>query len=218
MAWRLEYYWVQTEVGDEAGTAWGQLAGAAHRLLFVCEELVACRADRNLEHLLPRLAYHMENYLVRIYELRERLVMLVAAMDGQSDLAKSLKSKKKRGAALQALENRHEERFITVLESLLSKMDPDIELRNQHTHDKFLSVGIWTGDDIFDPADALLDVSHNAEASKQLRQFLRKDIKRLVTQYDEKGRDIIDSTFSFLRIVDDVRRGSEPTSEFDPDR
>src|SRR5260370_34449475 len=38
MAGRLEFYWYETKPGEEAGTAWGQLAGASHRLHFVCQE------------------------------------------------------------------------------------------------------------------------------------------------------------------------------------
>jgi hypothetical protein len=103
MSGRLNFYWYETKPGEEAEAAWGQLAGAAHRLLFVCEELEACRSGARIELVLGRLEYHMENYLVRVYELRERAVALAAATSGRNEIAGLLKSKRKRGAALRAL-------------------------------------------------------------------------------------------------------------------
>jgi hypothetical protein len=70
MAGRLEFYWYESKSSEEAGTAWGQLAGASHRLHFVCEEIETCASGATVERALERLEYHMENYLVRVYELR----------------------------------------------------------------------------------------------------------------------------------------------------
>jgi hypothetical protein len=100
MAGRLEFYWYETKPGEEAGTAWGQLAGASHRLLFVCQEMESSNSDAIIEHALERLEYHMENYLVRVYELRERAVALAAALDGRAELARQLKSARHRDSAL----------------------------------------------------------------------------------------------------------------------
>src|SRR6266536_3444006 len=99
MSGRLEFYWYETKPGEEAGDAWGQLAGAAHRLLFVCEELEACTSGPKIELVLERLGYHMENYLGRVYELRERAVALAAATSGRHEIAGLLKGKRKRSAA-----------------------------------------------------------------------------------------------------------------------
>lgn len=178
MSGRLEFYWYETKPGEEAGAAWGQLAGAAHRLHFVCEELAECTSEVKIELALGRLEYHMENYLERVYEFRERAVSLAAAACGRTEIAGLLKSKQKRIAALQSLQGIGSA-FVEALETLLVRLDADIALRNQHTHDKFLSVGIWTDDDIFDPADALLDLSENPEAHQQLCDFLQEEIRRL---------------------------------------
>jgi len=79
MAGRLEFYWHETKPGEEAGTTWGQLAGASHRLHFVCQEMESSPSDAIIEHALERLEYHMENYPVRVYELRERAVYRLAS-------------------------------------------------------------------------------------------------------------------------------------------
>ena len=186
MSGRLEFYWYETKPGEEAGTAWGQLAGASHRLHFVCEEMEACASDVDIERSLERLEYHMENYLVRVYELRERVVAVAAAIDGRRQIAGLLKSERRRDEALQML---------------LVSLDADISLRNQHTHDKFLSVGIWTDNDIYDPADALLDLSGRPEAEEVLRDFLREEIQRLVDEHVTKGKAVFDATWALLGIV-----------------
>jgi hypothetical protein len=132
MSSRLEFYWYETKPGEEAGAAWGQLAGASHRLHFVCEELAACKSEAKIELVLERVEYHMENYLVRVYELRQRAVFLDAAVAGRAEIAGRLKSMRKRSAALQSLWDRGDA-FGETLETLLVSLDADISLRNQHT-------------------------------------------------------------------------------------
>jgi hypothetical protein len=209
MSGRLEFYWYETKPGEEAGAAWGQLAGAAHRLRFVCDELEACAADAELELVLGRLEYHMENYLVRVYELRERAVSLAAATSGQTKIDGRLKDTKKRTAALQSLKGVGRV-FVEALETLLASLDADIALRNQHTHNKFLSVGICTDNDIYDPADALLDFSENPEAHQQLSDFLQEEIGRLVEERVAKGKAVFDAVWALLDATREERgnRGS----------
>jgi hypothetical protein len=210
MSGRLQFYWYETKPGEEARSAWGQLVGAAHRLRFVCDELEACTSDFNLERLLRRLEYHMENYLVRVYELRERAVSLAAAISGRSEIAGLLKSKRNRGAALQIIQQMGGA-FAGALETLLLSLDADIALRNQHTHDKFLSVGICTDNDIFDPADALLDSSERPEAHQRLCDFLREEIGRLVDEHVAKGNEVFDATWAFLHAAREERANPRPT-------
>ncbi len=174
MAGRLEFYYYETKPGVEAGTAWGQLAGASHRLHFVCREMESCPSDATVEHALERLEYHMENYLVRIYELRERAVALAATLDGRPEVA-------------------------------------DIALRNQHTHDKFLSVGIWTDNDIYDPAHALVDLSTQPDAQEILKNFLKEEMQRLVDEHVAKGRAVFDATWAFLDVVGPEMRTRRPS-------
>jgi hypothetical protein len=145
----------------------GQLAGAAHRLLFVREELEACTSDPNIETVLMRLEYHMENYLVRIYELRERTVSLAAVIIGDVQIARLLKSKRQRSTALRMIQN-YGSALSQSLETLLARLDSDIALRNRHTHDTFLSIVICVDNDIYDPADALMDLGHDPDARLEL--------------------------------------------------
>ena len=209
MAGRLEFYWYETKPGEEAGTAWGQLAGASHRLHFVCQEMESCPSDTSVERALERLEYHMENYLVRVYELRERAVALVAALDGRADVARQLKSARQRDRALQTLRDRGSA-FTAEVEHLLRELDADIALRNQHTHDKFLSVGIWTENDIYDPADALLDLTSQPDSQEGLKEFLKEEIRRLIDEHVAKGRTVFDATWAFLDAVGPEMRTRRP--------
>jgi hypothetical protein len=151
----------------------------------------------------------MENYLVRVYELRERAVSLAAATIGQIKRDKRLNDPQKRTAALQSLQDAGSA-FVGTLETLLLSLDADIALRNQHTHDKFLSVGIWTDNDIFDPADALLDFSERPEERQQLSDFLRGEIGRLVDEHVAKGKAVFDATWAFLDAAREERRNPPP--------
>jgi hypothetical protein len=200
MSGRLEFYWCETRRGEEAGAAWGQLAGAAHRLRFVCDEMETCTRTRNVEQAVKRLEYHMENYLVRIYELRERAVSLVATMEGHTEIAGLLKSTRRRAGTLQNLRCSCGS-VVEAIETLLVTIGADVALRNQHTHDKFLSVGILTENDIYHPADALLDTSEHPEARRKLSAFLRKEIKRLVDEYVAKGDAVTDATWVLLQAA-----------------
>lgn len=212
MAGRLEFYWYETKPGEEAGTAWGQLAGASHRLHFVCQEMEAIPSDAIIEHALERLEYHMENYLVRVYQLRERAVALAAALDGRAEVARQLKSARHRDSALRALKEGGVA-FTGEVERLLSELDADIELRNKHTHDKFLSVGIWTENDIYDPADALLDLSTQPHAQQVLKDFLKEEMQRLVDEHVAKGRVVFDATWALLDAVGPEMRTRRPTAQ-----
>jgi hypothetical protein len=166
----------------------------------------ACVSGANIEQVLGRLEYHMENYLVRVYELRERAISLAATIDGRNQIAGLLKSKRERKGALQMMEHLGSG-FVQALERLLISLDADIALRNQHTHDKFLSVGLCTDNDIFDPADALLDLSANREGYQQLFDFLREETQRLVDEHTAKGKAVFEATWSLLEAAKEAEGG-----------
>lgn len=194
MTGRLEFYWYETNPGEETGTA------ALARLCFVCEEIEMCVADARVEPTLERLAYHMENYLVRVYELRERAVGLAATIDGRAEIAKLLKSARHRRRALDMLQVRGFS-FHSELECLLPLLDADIALRNLHTHDKFLTLGLWTENDIYDPADALNDLTSQPEEQRLLREFLAGEIRRLIEEHTKKAKALFDATRALLDAV-----------------
>jgi hypothetical protein len=197
----LQFVWWETNVGEEAETWWGQLAGSTHRLRIVADQLEMLASKRSIDLALTELAYHLENYVVRIYELRERVLGLLIAVTHDTASVRALKSPKGRQKALMAL-HKQVPMLMAPLEALLTLLDEEINIRNTHTHGQFLNVVLDTGYDIFDPQDALIDLQKNETARKRLERFLRKEMRRLAQLYGDKVRAIAEMTWSFLHAAD----------------
>src|SRR5438105_12180025 len=76
-------FW-EPDPADLVGHWWGQLAGGAHRLRFAADQLHLLPGRKPTARALNELAYHVENYFTRVYELRERAVGLVTAFSGRN--------------------------------------------------------------------------------------------------------------------------------------
>jgi len=155
---------------------------------------------------LERLACNAENYLIRTYELRERVVSLIATLSGASSrgaqqIAGDLKSAEKRQPAIANVRSTLP-KVAGPLARLLAALDDDIKLRNFHTHNTFLQIGLWTGSDIDDPADALLDLQGQPKARKRLEALLRKEAKRLAREYERKADRAIRSAMALVQAAD----------------
>jgi hypothetical protein len=202
----LQFYWYEIKPDEQLGARWAQVVGAMHRLRFVCDELTQSATEPEIEKALERLAYNAENYLVRVYELRERVVSLIATLSGASSrgaqqIAGDLKSAEKRKSAI-ANVRKIVPKVASLLERLLEALDDDIKLRNFHTHDTFLQIGLWTENDIYDPADALLDLHGQPKARKRLETLLRKEAKRLAREYERKANRVIRSAMALVKSAD----------------
>jgi hypothetical protein len=202
----LQFYWYESKPDEQLGSLWAQVIGATDRLRFVCDELMESVTEPEIEKALERLAYDAENYLIRAYELRERVVSLIATLSGTSSrgaqqMAGDLKSADKRQPAIANVRKT----LPTVagpLARLLAALDDDIKLRNFHTHDTFLQIGLWTGNDIYDPADVLLDLQSQPKARKRLETLLRKGAKRLAREYKRKADRVIRSAMALVKSAD----------------
>ena len=197
----LTFIWWETRPGEEAGTWWGQLAGSTHHLYVVVDQLEKLPSKRNLDLALTELGYHIENYFVRIYELRERVVGYLIAATNDVQTVRDIKSQRKRRNALTALRTRVP-KLIEPLEHLLELLDAEIRIRNTHTHEQFLNIVLDTGQDIFDPQDMLIDIQGNIDTRRKLERYFRKEIRRLTEIYAEKVRAIHKATWDFLRAAD----------------
>jgi hypothetical protein len=197
----LKFYSVDTSIlssNDKICHYWGQLAGSTHRLYVIVDELENGAEEDNLELALTRLAYHVENYFVRIYDLRERAIRLLEAMTGQKTEVKKLKSpsKRKRARAIASLNIAAASAQAIV--QLLDMLDADIKLRNGQTHDTFLNLRLYTGEGIFDPHDALLDLKGKPDAKAQIESVLREEINRLSVEYRDKVDGITKAAWGLL--------------------
>jgi hypothetical protein len=193
----LRFFWYENKPGEEHAQHWAQLCASIHRLVFIREELEVVNNIRDMNQALERLAYHMENYLVRIYELRERVAKLLATFSGYRGNIGQLKWRETRQEALSRLLHIGPKITDQYLR-LLSILDDDIDLRNQNTHDTFLGLGFSTGYDIFDPHDVLVDLQDQVQAHKDFKKRLRKEIGQAVRRYDMKIDEIIHLTRGLL--------------------
>jgi hypothetical protein len=200
----LELYYTEIKPGEEVGYQWGQLSGSFHRLHFVAEEFESASRERDVDLALSRLMYTVENYLPRVYELRERLLALLKAISGCNNKAIGrLKNPTIRKAAAKSLEEASD-RPIKIPVRLLDSLDEDIELRTQQTHKNFLDFGLYTGDDIYNPQDALLDLNRKPKDRQLLENLLRKEIQRHVKEYTQKIYAISEMVRNFLEETSPV--------------
>lgn len=206
----LEFYWYEIEKEDEPGARWGQLAGGLHRLVDIRDDLGSVTRDRDIERCLHRLVIYVESFFARSYELRERAVALLAGMTGMREESGKLKSPAKRSSAESRLAQ-VEPRLAKSVAELVAALDQDTDLRNRHTHKQFLGLGLVTETGLYDPSDALLDLSRMPAARKRLVARLRQGAKGLAARYEQKITDLVRLTETVLRISDPAiqnRRGS----------
>ena len=197
----LQFIWWIPKVGQTPDTWWGQLAGSTHRLITIAEHLDNIQSRRNVDQALNELNYHLENYFVRVYELRERVVGYLTAVTADPQTIRNLKHGNKRKEALKALRGRLP-MTIDSLTALLNLLDDEIKIRNTHTHEQFLNIVLDTGEEMFDPRDALVDLEKDSRARRKLAGFLRNEIRRLAEMYSDRARTVHEYTWNFLKAAD----------------
>jgi hypothetical protein len=92
----------------------------------------------------------------------------------------------------------------TAIARVVTLLDDDIGLRNLHTHRFYLSLGLYTGDDIHDPHDALLDLSRNAKAREGLEAYMRQEISEMTNRYQDRISNLIGAIQHLLNVADEV--------------
>jgi hypothetical protein len=170
----------------------------------VADELDSAVEEADVERGLARLAYHVENYLNHIYELRERAIRVVAALTGQPKEAEKLKKPELRAAAIGNLRS-IDAAQAGAISDLLNWLQADIDLRNQNTHDTHLRLGLNTGDDIHDPHDALLAVKSQPVHRRALEKVLRQEMKPVAEEYRDKVSIVVSLTLELLRQTHPVK-------------
>jgi hypothetical protein len=171
--------------------------------------------------MIRRLEYNIENYYYRIYEMRERAVSLVATRclpdpadaksnekailrKNRNDLEKKLKSQNRdrRESAL-SLVQRETPHLTLSLKRILRILNQDSLLRNLHTHETFLSLGLMTDGGPYDPVDVLnIDMQDSPERAL-FEDLLRTESKTLAEEYRDKAQQAIEAAFD---LFDDSRQ------------
>jgi hypothetical protein len=82
--------------------------------------------------------------------------------------------------------------------------DNYIGLRNRHTHSHYLSLGLYTGSDIFDLYDALLDISQNSASRQKFETLLRREVRKTAQYYAHKVEALLEAVQKVLKAGDPV--------------
>jgi len=208
----LYFYWYETKAGEEADIWWGQLAGGMFRLMTVRDELESLRPQRDVEKAMRRLESHVESYLVRAFEIRERALGLLASRTHRAKDVRRLRHPKERNDALPTLRSAHPE-LTEAVTNLLSLLDNDVDLRNRHTHHLYLSLGFCTRSNIVDPYDALLDLSHEPARRQKFEALLRREVKKTTQRYLAKVEALVDVIQKVLDAADPATRRVPPARD-----
>ena len=202
---KLQFYWYEIRPHETIGNLWGQLAGTTHKLRFVVNMLEQLADDVTLDvaEMIAGLEYNCYGYYYVVYEMRERAVSLVGSIYSSKrrtidKLKGNLKRPEERKSALSDVQ-RVAPHLTSALKHLLVVVDEDIKLRNLHTHEIFLSLGLLTNHGVYDPQDVLnFDLHDNPVERARFADFLRTESKKLAEEYRDKAQQAIKAAEDLL--------------------
>jgi hypothetical protein len=200
----LQFYWYEIKPNEVKGAAWGQFVGAIYRLFDIDEELTDALRQRDIRKRLRRVTRIIESYLHRAYELRERMVNLLGVVSGDAAATKATKDPQKRANALSKIQGSHCA-LAEGVDRLMGMLDDDMLLRNMHTHERFLSLGLMAFNGPYDPDDVLTDLEHRPDEYRAMSSLLRRETKKLADEYRTRIRSVRDAAFALAEIADPIR-------------
>jgi hypothetical protein len=66
-------------------------------------------------------------------------------------------------------------------------------------------LGLYTGSDIFDLYDALLDISQNSASRQKFETLLRREVRKTAQYYAHKVEALLEAVQKVLKAGDPVR-------------
>lgn len=200
----LQFYWYEIKPNEVMQAAWGQFVGAIHRMIDIDDELSDALRQREIRKRMHRMTRIIEGYLHRAYELRERMVNLLALVSGDAAAAGASKNPQKRAKALSKIRGSHAP-LVDGASRLLSLLDDDMLLRNMHTHEQFLSLGLVAYNGPYDPDDVLTDLEHRPDDYRAMSSLLRRETRRLADEYRARIRNVRDAALAVAETSDIAR-------------
>ena len=208
--WILEVFWYEPS-GDKTERLFdccGELIGSTSKLLFVCRELEAILDMKRLEGAFEQLDYHLENYLGRIYSLRDRLLTALHLFTGEK--TDDLRHPDRRLDASKRLAMLAPNPIKLFLE-LHSLIDDDIRMRNMDTHNAFFHVWLYSGNDFWEPTHVLIEAEGHGMYS-DIERRLRALLEKFVRSYCDRIHRVIERTEHFVKELKTLAKGgSEAT-------
>lgn len=175
--WRLDICWYEPHGDDKKrlNTCCSELIGSLYKLTFVLLELEETAEKPDLEAAYDYTDYHIENYLTRLFAMRERLLSAMHLLTGLD--ACDLKQKDKRPLKAPRFAAVAPKATEIVVE-LLDLIDDDIQTRNMDTHNAFFHIFLYSGHDNWvEPRNVLMEVEGQADGEARLRTVLRRFIE-----------------------------------------
>lgn len=180
----LKVYWSEIQANEGIHAHWAELGHAMLRLKFAVSEF-----ENGMKHLIDlhsiyRVHYQLENYYVRVYELRERLYSFAAEL---------LKTDKKKAKNMLLKPGKKEKLLfawpsyarggIDPLKQVLQALEEDIAVRNIHTHDTFVRLALNEGPCWTDIEDLWWDLEEDATSLAVVLKLVGEQGLRLVEKY-----------------------------------
>ena len=91
----------------------------------------------------------------------------------------------------------------SALTRILLILNQDSLLRNLHTHETFLSLGLMTNGAPYDPVDVLNNDMQDPTDRAWFEDLLRTESKKLAKEYKDKAKQAIEAAFD---LFDDSRQ------------
>jgi hypothetical protein len=188
-----------------------ELWWSIERLAYLRAEMESLPSQRRTPEVeVYRILYHLENYLIRVYEIRERALGLLAEVVDQS--VEGLRHPARRAATASAL-TAGARRPLELRLQLQDLLDQDIGTRNLHTHETFVrlevcsSTGAPRGDNVLDIfADLAKDerrflTDKDRDLIRGYKRMLRRGARRLAGKYKVKIKAVESVASRFLKAV-----------------
>jgi hypothetical protein len=202
--WQLAVYWYEPQGNkrERLLDCCGELLGSTHKLTFVSGEFDAILEMERLETAFEYLDYHLENYLGRVYALRDRLLTALALFTGQeTDDFRHPDRRPNAAKRLEPLAPRPVQLFL----ELQSLLDDDIRTRNTDVHKSFFHIWLHSGNDVWEASDVLLDAQRE-NMYPDIERRLRELLARFVQSYRERIDRVVDLTYEFVRELESLAK------------
>ncbi len=157
-----------------------------------------------MEKALGRLQIHVEGYLARAYELRERAVSLTERLFPEEKNLGEMKDPKKRPPRISTLALRSAQ-YADALNALLGALDEDTSARNMHTHENYALLRLFVADTDYDPKD-VWELRRDRPMAPEFRRILRQVMRATANEYSRRIEQVHDAGMRLAEVADKLVR------------
>lgn len=175
----------------------GEIVSLCSQLDFIAKQMAGSLRRKDIGDMTRECLFHHENYLFRVYALRERAWDILAALSDRE--RQPTERKAFRETVFSVLKKTYPDLYKS-FSSLYTLIEADIELRNVATHRTFLFFGLASKEDLsdFQEIESMLDwFDSESKAGIEIQKTLRLAIRKFVTRETNRIQEITKSAFEF---------------------